>query len=69
MENQSKYLTPDMVEERFHIKKGTLANWRCQGRGPLYLKLGRKVLYRLSDLETWSDYNKVKTIDQMGGEL
>ena len=69
MNNNSDYLTPDMVEERFHIKKGTLANWRCQGRGPEYRKHGRKVLYRLSDLEAWSDYNKVKTIDQMGGEL
>ena len=47
MNNNSDYLTPDMVEERFHIKKGTLANWRCQGRGPEYRKHGRKVLYRL----------------------
>ena len=58
------FLTPEMVEEHLHIKKGTLANWRSQGRGPEYVKAGRKVLYRRSALEAWCQGCRVRTIDQ-----
>ena len=32
---------------------GTLANWRCQGKGPAYLRLGKRVCYRGRDLLDW----------------
>jgi Helix-turn-helix domain len=31
----------------------TVKEWRCQGKGPPYHKIARKVLYRRSDLEAW----------------
>lgn len=31
----------------------TLANWSTQGRGPKTLRLGRKVFYRLNDLDAF----------------
>lgn len=31
----------------------TLATWRSQGKGPLYVKLGKKVFYTVRDLGTW----------------
>ena len=31
----------------------SLADWRTKGTGPSYMKVGRCVRYRLSDLETW----------------
>ncbi len=30
---------------------GTLHVWRCHGRGPKYVPVGRAIRYRLSDLE------------------
>ncbi len=39
--------------EWLQIDVGTLANWRAQGKGPAFVKLGRGVRYRLDDLETW----------------
>ncbi|WP_371922666.1 helix-turn-helix domain-containing protein [Simiduia sp. 21SJ11W-1] len=30
-----------------------MENWRCQGRGPRYVKVGRYVRYRTSDLLEW----------------
>jgi hypothetical protein len=36
------------------IKKQTLAVWRCTGRYDLpFVKVGRRVKYRISDLERW----------------
>lgn len=38
------------------ISPRTLANWRAQGRGPVYVRLGKSrspVLYRVKDVESW----------------
>jgi hypothetical protein len=37
----------------------TLAKLRCTGGGPEYLKLGRKVAYRRSDLVEWGNARRV----------
>ncbi|SHN73529.1 helix-turn-helix transcriptional regulator [Bradyrhizobium erythrophlei] len=31
----------------------TLQAWRSEGKGPPYLKLGRSIRYRMSDLLAW----------------
>jgi hypothetical protein len=31
-----------------------LAQWRHKGMGPAYYKLGRKIIYRGSDLNAWA---------------
>jgi predicted DNA-binding transcriptional regulator AlpA len=35
------------------LAKSTLAKLRLRGNGPVYCKLGRRVVYRQKDLETW----------------
>ncbi|WP_141933586.1 helix-turn-helix domain-containing protein [Bradyrhizobium sp. UNPA324] len=34
-------------------KPDTLAHWRCDGRGPEYLKIGRSIFYRRSAISAW----------------
>ena len=41
------------------VSLSTLRNWRCQGVGPPYLKLGRKVSYELVLLLAWRDEQRV----------
>ena len=36
-----------------------LAQWRHKSRGPAYYKLGRKVIYRGSDLNAWAEAKRV----------
>jgi hypothetical protein len=31
----------------------TLQRWRVEGRGPCFLKIGRRVAYRVADVEAW----------------
>ena len=51
----------DLVDEREAAKildtsPGTLSVWRCTGRYALpFVKIGRKVRYRRSDLFAWID--------------
>ena len=37
------------------ISEKTLTNWRSTGKSPKYVKVGRCVRYRLSDLMDWLD--------------
>jgi len=60
-----EYLSPKMVEERYHVRVGTLANWRCQSRGPEYVKLGRKIMYPVQALEVWCQNCRVLTADSV----
>jgi excisionase family DNA binding protein len=35
------------------LSKRTLERWRVSGDGPPFAKLGKRVLYRQSDLDDW----------------
>lgn len=39
------------------INEKTLTNWRSSGKSPKYVKVGRCVRYRLSDLTAWIEAN------------
>jgi hypothetical protein len=39
------------LADRWSISPRTLEQWRWQGRGPQYLKIGGRVVYRLQDVE------------------
>jgi hypothetical protein len=42
----------------------TMQAWRVQGKGPVYLKLGRAVRYRICDLDDWLEANRRKSTSQ-----
>ena len=37
------------------VKVATLSDWRYRGRGPRYVKMGRRVHYRYSDIVEFRD--------------
>jgi excisionase family DNA binding protein len=43
--------------EILNVPVGTLANWRYHGKGPRFVKVGRHVRYRRSDVEAWLERN------------
>jgi len=48
-----QHLDQKTLAERWLISPRTLEQWRWQGRGPQYLKIGGRVVYRLSDIESF----------------
>jgi excisionase family DNA binding protein len=54
----SPLLTPAEVAERFRVSERTLEFWRYQGRGPAFVRLGKRVRYRLSDVEGFLQANR-----------
>lgn len=56
---EDRLLWPDEVAELLGVPVGTLANWRYQGRGPAFAKVGRHVRYRRRDVDAWIDRHVV----------
>jgi hypothetical protein len=45
------------LANRWLLSPRTLEQWRWQGRGPRYLKIGGRVVYRISDVEAFEAAN------------
>jgi hypothetical protein len=41
-----------------NLSESTLAKLRLSGKGPVYCKLGRRVVYRPEDLAAWLESNR-----------
>jgi hypothetical protein len=52
-----RFLDQRGLAQRWLISPRTLEQWRWQGRGPQYLKIGGRVIYRLADVETFETAN------------
>jgi hypothetical protein len=46
--------------EYLGVKPKSLANWRSEGRGPAYLKIGGRVLYEIEELKRFRDACRVR---------
>ena len=45
---------------------GTLEVWRCQGRGPEFIRVARRIFYTKPALDRFSNGQVVQTIDSRG---
>ena len=57
-----KKLTPKEAAQRIGLASGHLANLRSRGTGPAFLKLGRKVMYTLGDVDAWVASKRVTMV-------
>ena len=48
-----RHLTQKDLARRWCLSPRTLERWRWSGQGPVYLKLGGRVAYRLEDIEAF----------------
>lgn len=48
------HYTPKQAAAALYLKSaGTLANWRVEGKGPKWIKHGRRVLYPIAAVEDY----------------
>lgn len=54
-----EFLSVEQLVARWQCKvtSATLATWRSRGHGPKFVKVGGRVLYRLSDVVAWESKN------------
>lgn len=46
----------------------TLRNWRFQGRGPRYFKLGKSIRYSVDELNEFIEGGHVRPVDRTTGQ-
>lgn len=51
----TEYLTERQFADEVGLQPQTLSKWRCEGRGPAFVKLGRAIRYRRADVERYID--------------
>ncbi len=59
----SQKLTTKEAAKLYNLTPHTLERWRSQSRGPKYAKLGKRILYDVSDLEAFFTAHYVDTAD------
>ena len=51
---QTIYLTTNEAADRLRLSPRTLERMRVEGSGPRFIKMARRVLYRIDDLDAWA---------------
>ena len=59
MFNPTKFYATDDLALLVLGRPSTLAHWRSEGRGPAFVKLGSRVVYRGRDLLDWIERRTV----------
>lgn len=49
-----RYLTTPEAATHLGLSPRTLEKHRCQGSGPIYRRLGGRVVYAIDDLDAWT---------------
>jgi len=63
------HLNQVQLARRWSLSPRTLERWRWRARGPQYLKVGGRVVYRLADVEAFerSALHQPEAAPRMGG--
>lgn len=56
----SEYLTEGQTGQALDVQIPTLRNWRSQGKGPDYIKIGRTVKYPIDGIQAFLKANRRK---------
>ena len=59
--SMSELLTEAETAAYLRVKKETLRKWRWQNRGPKYVRVQGRIVYRREDLEKFVEHNTVTT--------
>jgi len=61
-----RHLNQIELSRRWNVSPRTLERWRWIGEGPRFLKIGGRVVYRLSDIEDY-EAGRVRASTAEGG--
>jgi excisionase family DNA binding protein len=56
-------MTPLEVGQMLGVNEQTLRNWRRERSGPTYIRVGRQVRYRESDIHDFLEANENRPLD------
>lgn len=63
---ETDLMTPAALAAKLEKSLAALAQWRYLGKGPQFIKLGRSIRYRASDVEAWLDQQTMQRTGEPG---
>jgi predicted DNA-binding transcriptional regulator AlpA len=61
MSDTDRFLTTNEAAELLKLAPVTLEQWRWRGCGPPFVRFGRAVRYRVTDVRAWADAQRCAT--------
>jgi excisionase family DNA binding protein len=58
---KTRHLTTEELAERLGVSVTTVRDWRRDGRGPAYIRVGSVIRYRETDIDKWE---RAKLVDE-----
>ncbi len=58
-----RHLDQKQLAKRWGLSHRTLERWRCQRQGPVWLKVGGRVLYRMEDIQVYERSQIVEKLE------
>lgn len=58
--NEPEYVDDRQLAARTSISRDTWRQWRSRGKGPPYLLVGRRCLYKWAEVEAWLETKRVE---------
>ncbi len=52
---KEEHLDSKQLARRWNMSHRTLDRWRWQGKGPRFIKIGGRVVYRIKDIEEYEN--------------
>jgi len=62
----SPYMPQELAADFLGLSPRTLERFRVEGRGPTFLKLGRRVVYSREDLVQWAEAQRRRSTSDCG---
>ena len=60
-----RLLLPETAAVMLGVSKASLARWRCDGTGPIFVKIGGRVGYAEGDLAAWVEARRRSTTSRV----
>jgi hypothetical protein len=61
VQTPSRYVRTHEAARLLSLSARTLEKYRCHGTGPVFRKLGGRVVYSIDDLEAWADQSACRS--------
>lgn len=62
-------LDTDAAAQYVGVSRSSMNKWRVTGGGPIFIKIGNRVVYDVSDLDTWLVEHKRRSTSVRAGRV
>ena len=66
---KANLITPAQLANRWGVEINTFSQWRWNGKGPRFLKLGKCVKYRIEDITAFEERTLYQSTSQYKQDL